>query len=57
MPVNPFPGGTVNIMLLPVGSYLHQQSFALCVDVVHGPTPSAWQSAECLQVLGNQVPP
>lgn len=57
MPVNPFPGGTVNIMLLPVGSYLHQQSFALCVDVVHGPTLSAWQSAECLQVLGNQMPP
>ena len=57
MAVNPFPGGAVNIMPLPVGLYLHQQSFALRADGVHGPTPSAWQSTERLQVLGNQVPP
>lgn len=44
-------------MLIPVGLYLHQQSSALCVDVLHGPTLSAQQSFEHFQVLRNQVPP
>lgn len=44
-------------MLILVGLYFHQQSFALCVDILHGPTLSAQQSFERLQVLRNQVPP